>query len=194
MPRFRELEGVRGGFRKPGKVSDFILEWLGTKGEDIISNMHQEYSGGLIVKGVVIQDDWLIRKAEDKYAGSRNKREGRFWQEEDGTWRGIPYRKTTYQSFKVAVENLIRVGLVEKSRQEESDDIRFVNWDPKPLRNYYRLTGTTIPKIEIKKPQPPGPLPEKVSITRQGNPREKPLQGRGKTKIEKPIEGRRKKR
>ncbi len=175
MPVFKEtMTSGRGGFRKPLQVSVFILDWLAKVGEDNISSMKKNYYEALTEAGRL---------------------GGRFeYEPNTDTWKGKPYRKPTYHSFKIAVENQIRLGLVEIARTEVSDDPRFANWPEKPLRNYYRLTGSKAKPKPPKKPAPPPkPVkpPEEVSINRPGNPRDnKPLKGKNALG-ELPLQGRR---
>lgn len=98
-----------GGFRKPISVWQFITDRLAAMGEDYIANIHRSY-----------------KEALAQAALERGRRK--------------PYHRPVYHSTEMVVQKLAREGIVEFSgREEESDNPQFINWDPKPVRRYYRL-------------------------------------------------------
>lgn len=104
-----EVEPTRGGFRKPISTRDFILDYLRENGQQYIAEMHRAYKKEL---------DRLAR--------------------ENGRKR--PYHKPRYHSFEMCVQLLAREGAIEFSgKEEESDNLRFIGWEFKPVRRFYRL-------------------------------------------------------
>ena len=193
MPAYREqISGARGGYRKPVSMPDFIIDWLSKVGKDNIASIRRNYYDALTEAGRL---------------------GGRFYQDDNGNWRGPPYKKPSYQSVKVQVENLIRSGQVQIVGSELSNDPHFDGGalgagDPDrtwtdsagteyktPYRNLYGLTGAGPSVIKTpKKPpvKPVGPPKETISITRQGNPRDiKPQRGKPSVTGELPLQGRR---
>jgi len=56
--------------------------------------------------------------------------------------RKKPYHKSTYSSFIVSFNNLVREGLVVFSgREEQSDDKKVQNFGTKVMRKYFRIAG-----------------------------------------------------
>ena len=99
----------RGGNRHPLSVRGFILDHLGSVGEDYIASMHRAY------------------KAELDRLGRENGRKRRYHKP---TYHSFEVRVQI-----LAREGLVEFS----GKEEESDYPQFESWDNKPLRRYYRL-------------------------------------------------------
>lgn len=104
-----EVEPTRGGFRKPISTRVFILNHLGSRGEDYIASMHRAYKTEL---------DRLAR------ANGRKR-----------PYHKPRYHSFEMCVQLLTREGVIEFS----GKEEESDSPQFEGWSIKPLRRFYRL-------------------------------------------------------
>lgn len=115
-----EIQPTRGGFRKPIRVKEFIVDYLAAHGEAYIAEMHRAYKGEL---------RRLAEENPNRVVMSR------------GGPRVRLYHNPSYHSFQVKVWELAREGLLEFSRSEPTIglDGQFKGFANLPERHYYKL-------------------------------------------------------
>ena len=101
---------IRGGFRKPVSLEQFVVEYLQGAGEDHPSAIHKAYKETLKAVELPVH------------------RHGR------------PYKACTYYSLTRQLQSMVLKGIIIQSdRIEESDSLHTQHWEKRPKRKYYRL-------------------------------------------------------
>lgn len=115
-----EIQPTRGGFRKPIRVKEFIVDYLAAHGEAYIAEMYRGYKGEL---------RRLAEENPDRVVMTR------------GGPRVRLYHNPCYLSFRVKLWELAREGTVEFSRSEATIglDGQFKGFANLPERHYYKL-------------------------------------------------------
>lgn len=120
-----EIEPKQGGFRKPLSTREFILRYLGERGEAYIADMHRAYKKALAAIASEIAE-------VPAYRGKGRK---------PGIARVKKYVYPRYHNFQGQVWKLAQEGLIELARIEPTRGIhdQFRGFDKPPDRHYYRL-------------------------------------------------------
>jgi len=154
LPNERKGDERQGGFRKPIKTSDFILQTL-ARGADYISHMHSLYTDELFRLGV--ENGKIVYTP----TGNVSRR------------KSHPYKKIKYHPFELVVKALEREGKIEFDHETVSDNPIFKTWPLPPLRRWYRLASgvvapplikRTVIRIPVIAPAPPPPQVKEIVV------------------------------
>ena len=138
-------EPSRAGSRHPIAVKEWILDYLASRGEAYIAEMHRAYK------------EELERLAGERHSRRRITR----W----GEIKVIPYHTPRYHSFQMQVWRLKAAGLIEVTRKEETRGVhgQFAGFKELPMRWHFRLASTAAPEPKAKaKKAAPKPKPKAV--------------------------------